>query len=106
MPIRHSPRAPVDVWAPEPWGCCDRCGFRWLHRELAWQFDWRSTRLQNLRILVCPTCLDEPQPNGRRPVKVGPDPVPVRDPRPGFASIQMGDMPSPVRSVIEILGDP
>jgi hypothetical protein len=104
--IRHSVRASLDIMRPEPWAYCDRCNFRYLHRDLAWALDWRGTRLANLHILVCPTCLDIPQPNGRKPVVVGPDPVAVRDPRPGFSTVQMGVMPDPPWSPInEIPGD-
>lgn len=105
--IRHSIHAPVDIYKPEPPGYCDRCNRKFLHRNLAWQFDWRGPRLANLRILVCGGCLDVPQPSGRKPIKIGPDPVAVRDPRPGFAQQQMGEMPDPPWSPSpnEIIGD-
>jgi hypothetical protein len=74
---------------PTPWFVCDRCGFRKMKSESAWQFDYRGLQLQNLRVLVCQICLDKPQPQ-LKPIIIGPDPVPVKDPRPGFAATQMG----------------
>ena len=59
--------------------------------------------MQNLRILVCRRCEDVPQPQ-LRPIIVGPDPYPVRDPRPGFAAQQQGPQP-PVQSPLEIITD-
>jgi|SRR6185312_9084041 hypothetical protein len=88
MGFPQSSRAYADMQRPEAWGCCDRCGFRYLHRELNWQFDWRGNQLQNLRILVCRPCTDLPQEQ-LRPIIIGPDPVPIRDPRPGYAATQM-----------------
>jgi hypothetical protein len=78
-----------------------------MHKNLTWQWDWRGPRLANLRILVCSTCLDIPQPSGRKPIKIGPDPVPVRDPRPGFNQTQMNEPPSATlaNSAQEILGE-
>ena len=98
MAVPHSPRAPVNFRSPRPWAICDRCGFQYLHEDLVWQFDFRGNALSNLRILVCTvTCNDVPQPNGRRPIVIGPDPVPVRDPRPGWYATQMqGSVPGPV----------
>ena len=97
MPLAHSPRAPLDILHPRAWAICDRCGFQYLHSALSWQFDWRGNSLSNLRILVCDPCYDTPQPNGRRPIIIGPDPVPVRDPRPGFAATQQqGSVAGPV----------
>lgn len=52
------------------------------HDQLQWQWDWQQgPRLFNLRILVCPTCLDKPQESGRT-IVLPPDPVPIRNPRP------------------------
>jgi hypothetical protein len=50
--------------------------------QLQWQWDWQQgPRLFNLRILVCPTCLDVPQESGRT-IVLPPDPVPIANPRP------------------------
>lgn len=88
MAFPQSTRAFTSVSKPEPWGICDRCGFRWLHRQLNWQFDWRGNQLANLRILVCRSCTDVPF-ELNRPILVGPDPIPVRNPRPGWYATQM-----------------
>lgn len=100
MGIFPSQRAPVDIERPEAWAICDRCGFRYLHRDLVWQVDWRGNNLQNLMLLVCERCDDIPQ-DQLRPIIIGPDPVPVKDPRPGWYASQMGFTPS--FSVTEII---
>lgn len=102
MTLPHDGRSPVNPDAPEPWGCCDRCGFRWYHRDLRWQFDWRGNALTNLRILVCPPCNDRPF-EFNRPIILPPDPEPIRDPRPGFMVQQEGP-PPPVQSVQSLTG--
>lgn len=71
----------VDPTAPEAMGICDRCGGAYGLRQLAWQFGWVGTILQNLRILVCPTCLDVPQEQLRTLI-LPPDPMPVMNARP------------------------
>lgn len=82
---QHSPNAPVDIDRPVAWRICDRCGRRFSLPRTAWQYDWRGNALVNLHLLVCTEeCLDIPQPNGQKPIIIGPDPVPVRDPRPGW----------------------
>lgn len=103
MSFPQSRFAYADMSKPEAWGVCDRCGFRYLRKELVWQFDFRGLSLENLRILVCTrTCLDVPQPQ-LKPIIVGPDPIPVKDPRPGFAATQMGT--TPVFSPLELVDD-
>lgn len=99
MGLMQSSRAFADLRRPEPWGNCDRCNFRYNLNELRWQFDWRGNQLQNLRILVCRTCEDVPQPQ-LRPIIVGPDPYPVQDPRPGFAATEQGPQPPPLSWVV------
>lgn len=94
MGFPQSAHAYADLRRPQPWGCCDRCGFRYMRNKIDWQFDWRGNQMQNLRILVDHRCMDVPQPQ-LRPIIVGPDPYPVRDPRPGFASSQQGPVPAP-----------
>lgn len=74
---------------PRPWAICDRCAGRYFHDHLRWQFDWRGNAIQNLRLLVCGKCEDVPF-ELNRPIIIGPDPVPVMDPRPGWYAQQMG----------------
>ncbi len=103
MSFPQSARAYADMAHPEPWGTCERCNFRYLRKDLVWQFDWRGNQLANLRILVCTqTCNDEPYEQDR-PIIIGPDPVPVKDPRPGFQATQQGY--TPVFSVLELVSD-
>ena len=57
---------------------CDRCGFQYKLNQLRPQF----TDLRNTGLLVCPSCLDEENPQlqlGRWPIN---DPEALRDPRP------------------------
>jgi hypothetical protein len=48
--------------------------------NLRWQFDWRGAALQNIRLLVCNPCYDEPQQQ-LRAIVVPADPVPINQPR-------------------------
>ena len=89
MAFPQSKYAYADIAKPSPWFCCDRCGFRKMKNDAAFQWDFRGLALKNLRLLVCPVCLDNPQPQ-LKPIIIGPDPIPVKDPRPGFAATQMG----------------
>lgn len=70
----------VDPTNPRARAVCDRCGQHWQLSELVWQYQWTGPRLQNLRVFVCPPCLDKPQPNIKTFV-YPPDPVPVINPR-------------------------
>ncbi len=90
MPLlQSSSRTSTNVRRVREIGYCDRCNCRRYLDELPWQFDWRGNALQNLRIRVCyDTCLDVPQEQ-RRPIVISPDPVPIRDARPGWAATQM-----------------
>ena len=87
-------RAYTDPTNALPPATCDRCGQRWMHNDLQFQYDYRGNALQNIRLLVCVRCLDEPQ-NQLRPIIVPPDPVPIKDPRPGFYQSQEGPPPQP-----------
>lgn len=85
----HDLKCPTDIHRPEPVGICDRCSARRYLKDLIWQYDWRGNALQNLRIRVCrDQCADVPQPQ-LRPIIVGPDPIPPRDPRPPLYQQQM-----------------
>ncbi len=74
-------RAAVSRSRPRAHAICDRCGFRYNHDELQWQHQWTGAKLQNLRILVCRSCLDIPQEQ-LRTIILPADPVPIKDPRP------------------------
>lgn len=78
--MRPRSRYQVDPTNPRAKAVCDRCGFMYQLQELRWQFEWVGPRLQNLRLYVCPPCLDKPQPNLKTFV-YPPDPVPVLNPR-------------------------
>lgn len=73
-------RARTDPSNPQAHAICDRCGFRYNRVNLNWQYDWRGASLQNIRILVCNTCMDTPQEQ-LRAIVVPADPVPIDQPR-------------------------
>jgi hypothetical protein len=101
MGFPQSSRAYADMRRPEQWGFCDRCNFRHMLDDLRWQWDFRGNALSNLRILVCRPCEDRPF-ELNRPVVVGPDGVPPRDPRPGFITQEEGVTPA-ARTPLQIL---
>jgi hypothetical protein len=75
-----SGKAKTDVNNPRAFAVCDRCGQWRNHVDLQWQHDYRGRTLANLRILVCETCLDEPQPQ-LKPRIIPVDPVPILNAR-------------------------
>ena len=72
----QSGRARTSATNPQAHAICDRCGFRYNFVDLQWQYDWRGASLQNLRILVCNSCLDTPQEQ-LRAIVVPADPTPI-----------------------------
>lgn len=76
----QSGRARTDPNNPQAHAICDRCGFRYNHVDLQWQFDWAGASLINKRILVCATCNDDPQQQ-LRAIVVPADPMPIVNPR-------------------------
>jgi len=76
----RSGRARTSARNPQAHAICDRCGFRYNHVSLRWQYDWRGASLQNLKFLVCSTCYDAPQEQ-LRAIVVPADPVPIQNPR-------------------------
>lgn len=76
----RSGRARTNSSAPMAHAICDRCGFRYNHSSLSWQFDWRGAALGNTRLLVCPLCLDNPQEQ-QRAIVLPADPIRVMQPR-------------------------
>lgn len=89
----HDLRCPTSITKPEPVGVCDRCYCKRHLSDLVWQWDVRGLGLKNLRIRVCrdgPNCLDQPA-WFLKPVIIGPDPVPPKDPRPpSYAANEAG----------------
>jgi hypothetical protein len=73
-------RARTSAKNPQAHAICDRCGFRYNHVDLRWQFDWRGTSLQNIRLLVCDQCTDEAQQQ-LRAIVIPADPIPIVNPR-------------------------
>jgi len=75
-----SGRARTDVNNPKAFAVCDRCSMWYNHCDLSFQFDYRGRTLQNIRILVCDDCNDEPQPQ-LKPRIIPPDPLPIANAR-------------------------
>lgn len=78
--LRHG-RARIDPSHPEAPGLCDRCGFYYTLSDLVYQYEWRGPQLASTGFRVCPSCLDKPF-IFFKPILLGPDPLPVKDPRP------------------------
>jgi len=76
----QSGRARTSSSNPQAHAICDRCGFRYNHVDLRWQFDWAGASLINKRLLVCGPCYDEPQQQ-LRAIVIPPDPMPIVNPR-------------------------
>ncbi len=76
----QSGRARTSSSSPQAHAICDRCGFRYNHVDLQWQYDWRGAALQNIRILVCNSCVDTPQ-DQLRAIVVPADPIPIMQAR-------------------------
>ena len=73
-------RARTSARSPQAHAICDRCGFRYNHVALRWQFDWAGASLINKRLLVCNPCYDTPQEQ-LRAIVVPADPMPIINPR-------------------------
>lgn len=71
---------------PRALAICERCGARYNHHQLQYQHQWTGPQLQNLGVLVCRSCMDEPQEQ-LRTIVLPPDPVPIKDPRPEYYEI-------------------
>lgn len=90
MSWRFHGRARVSLSRPEAMGVCDRCGGLYSLADLQYQCEWAGPKLVNKRIRVCRTCMDVPS-NAFRTIRIPPDPVPVRDPRPENYDVAMTD---------------
>lgn len=112
MSYRGTGRATVNADHPAAFAVCQRCGAWRNHVDLTWQFDFRGNSLANLQILVCKEverCNDKPF-EFFRPILVGPDPVPIKDPRPenfqadyglqGFTPYTLWNGPFPIENLV------
>jgi hypothetical protein len=80
MAFRPHDRVEVDTSDPRAAARCGRC-YCWInHHKLQWQMRWSGMNLVNTGLLVCPRCLDDPNPQERALV-LPPDPIPIRNPR-------------------------
>ena len=79
--MRPHGRASVSQTHPRAHAICERCGFTYNHDQLRWQMRWRGPRLQNIRILVCPSCYDTPN-EVERTIILPIDPVTISNARP------------------------
>lgn len=74
-------KARTDPRNPRATGVCD-FGGEWCNlADLHKQMEWYGTSLKWTGWLVCAEHLDQPQPQ-LRPIRLPPDPVPVKNPRP------------------------
>jgi|SRR5271166_4516920 len=95
MSWRFTGHARVNSRSPQAFGVCDRCGMWYNLVNLHYQYEWRGPRLANIRLRVCPRCLDIPF-IFNRPLIIPPDPIPVWDPRPqNFIAADEGTDPLP-----------
>lgn len=76
----QSGRARTSARSPQAHAICDRCGFRYNHVDLKFQYDWRGGTIQNIQMLVCNSCYDRPNEQ-LRAISVPADPVPIINPR-------------------------
>ena len=79
----RSGRARTSPKNPQAHAICDRCGGRYNHVDLSWQFDWAGAALINKRILVCNHCTDTPQQQ-LRSIVLPADPPVVMNARPEY----------------------
>lgn len=91
----------ISTTNPSAGGMCDRCGTRYSLVDLEWQWEYQGSGLINKRILVCPVCIDEPQPQLLSP-RLPPDPLPVANPRPEPYAQEEGGPPGPAQPQLTI----
>lgn len=95
MSLRYPSHAKINPSAPRAIGVCDFCGQQWNLSELAFQYYWFGNDYLSSGFRVCPPCYDVAAVFNR-PIILGPDPIPVIQPRPEQYSVEEGPAPSPV----------
>lgn len=81
MAHRYKGRAIISATDPRAIALCDRCGFVYNLYMLRPQMKYAGNATINTGLLVCETCMDPLNPQDR-PIVPGPDPLPVKNPRP------------------------
>lgn len=74
-------RARTSPSSPQAHAICDRCGGRFNHVDLSFQYDWAGANLIRKNLLVCRPCMDQPQ-SQLRAIVLPADPPPIMNPRP------------------------
>lgn len=77
---RYKARTRPNAYNPRARAVCDRCACEVQHYSLIWEMEYRGNSLMKTGFLVCPRCLDVPY-QGRRPIIIPADPVPIQNPR-------------------------
>ncbi len=81
MKFRYGKYVKINRSHPQAVGICDYSGFVFNHRDLCRQMEWRGNALEWTGFLVGRPFLDVPNQQSRPPI-MGPDPVPIQNPRP------------------------
>lgn len=76
-----SGRARTSSRNPQAHAICDRCGGRYNHVSLSFQYDYAGAGFINKQMLVCSHCYDKPNEQ-LRSFSPPPDPMPIMNPRP------------------------
>jgi hypothetical protein len=74
-------RARTSSRNPQAHAICDRCGGRFNHVDLSFQYDWAGATLIKKSLLVCNTCMDSPQQQ-LRSIILPADPPSIQNARP------------------------
>ena len=77
----QSGRARTSSSSPQAHAICDRCGGRFNHVDLSFQYDWAGAAMMKKNIMVCRSCMDRAQPQ-LRAIVLPADPPPIMNPRP------------------------
>jgi hypothetical protein len=83
----HDLKCPTDPSRPRPVGFDDRTGFKRYLDDLNWQMFWAGPTMGNTHLRIAPDALDVPNEQART-IVIGPDPIPLKDPRPGYQASQ------------------
>lgn len=93
MVYRRTGHASVSQLWPRAFAVCDRCGMVYNHKDLLWQAQWLGPKYQNLKFLVCESCLDKPQEQ-LRAFNIPADPIPIDTPRPESYITEISTLPA------------